>query len=45
MNENERTNKTACFSNCEQVYRECLSQGNDEVFCRVRRVPCDSGCN
>ena len=28
-----------------KLYEECLLSGNEEVFCRIRRVPCDSNCN
>jgi hypothetical protein len=45
MNGNQPTENRACLMNCEQQYRECLLQGNDEVYCRIQRVPCDSSCN
>ncbi len=45
MNENQPRESKACLLNCEQAYRECLLQGNDEVYCRIQRVPCDSSCN
>jgi len=45
MNKSQQIDNKVCISNCEQVYRECLRQGNDEVFCRIQRVPCDSSCN
>lgn len=33
-----------CSKKCDLSYRECLSKGEDESVCRMKRVPCDCGC-
>ena len=45
MDNKKKNELKACFQDCEQVYRECLQNGNEEVFCRIQRVPCDSSCS
>ncbi len=45
MDNKKKKESNACYRDCEQAFRECLLSGNEEVFCRIRRVPCDSNCN
>ena len=45
MNQNQKSDNSACVEYCEKRFRECLLSGNDEVYCRIQRVPCDSGCS
>ncbi|EPR37888.1 hypothetical protein dsmv_2928 [Desulfococcus multivorans DSM 2059] len=33
-----------CLKNCDQSFEECLSSGEDESVCRMKRVPCDCSC-
>ena len=35
----------ACAHSCYEVFRECLSTGEDESVCRMAKVPCDCGCS
>jgi len=39
-----KTEKIACSSNCEDQYKSCLSSGEHESVCRLKRVQCDCGC-
>ena len=45
MNNSQFSDSTACVYNCERVYRDCLLRGDEEVFCRIQRAPCDSNCS
>ena len=44
MDKDKKSESTACIQNCEQVYRKCLLRGDEEIFCRIQRGPCDSNC-
>jgi hypothetical protein len=35
----------ACAHSCYEVFRECLSTGEDESVCRIQKVPCDCSCS
>jgi hypothetical protein len=45
MDKSKDNDSIKCLQNCEQLFRECLYRGNEEVYCRIQRVPCDSSCN
>ena len=34
-----------CSHGCDIIFRECLSSGEDESVCRMKRVPCDCSCS
>jgi hypothetical protein len=44
-NSSQPNDSRKCMHNCEQLFRECLLDGKEEVFCRIQRVPCDSSCS
>ena len=33
MDSRKNKNSAKCLRSCEQLYRECLSDGNEEVYC------------
>jgi hypothetical protein len=45
MEDGQESDLKKCLHNCEQLLRECLLQGKDEIYCRIQYVPCDSSCN
>ena len=45
MDNTKNTDAAECLRDCEQLFRECLLNGDEEVYCRIQRVPCDSGCS
>ena len=44
MENSKNRDSAKCRRNCEQIFRECLLNGDEEVYCRIQRVPCDSSC-
>jgi hypothetical protein len=45
MDNSQPSDSRKCLQNCKQLYRECLLDGKEEVYCRIQRVPCDSSCS
>jgi hypothetical protein len=45
MDNSKKSDSRKCLRDCEQQFRECLLNGDEEVYCRIQRVPCDSSCS
>lgn len=45
MDNSKNTDAAKCLRDCEKRFRECLLNGDEEVYCRIQRVPCDSSCS
>jgi|GEM_PF-2653040 len=35
----------SCSFECNQAYLDCISKGEHESVCAMKRVPCDCACS
>ena len=44
MNDINRLNVQSCERSCDDRFRECISTGEHESVCMMKRVPCACRC-